>query len=116
MSLAALRRSSRILSLWLLVVSLWGLPHRADGADTCPPAGAEPHDESKHVFSSETRDHGEHCAVCHWLRSVKPGLTERAAAETRVPLASSLAPTNHHCSCDAAARRLPARAPPSFLN
>jgi|SRR5688572_21575520 hypothetical protein len=117
MSLAALRRSSKTLAFWLLLVSLWGLPHRADGADTCPPAGTEQHDESKHVFSSEARaDGGEHCAVCHWLRTIKHEFADLAAAEARPELASPLTPSLSHATGHGARRQLAARAPPAPVN
>jgi hypothetical protein len=115
MLLAGLRRSSRSVALWLLLVSLWGLPHRAEGADACPPRGAEQHDESKHVFSSEAPDeHGEHCAVCHWLRWLKPTLVERVAEPFLGGIASGLSFDTSHDTDDETSRRLAARAPPSL--
>lgn len=105
------------MAFWLLLVSLWGLPHRADGADTCPPAGSETHDESKHVFSSDTRhDGGEHCAVCHWLRTIQHEFADVQTAQTRPELTSGLTPAARHVRGDGASRQLAARAPPALVN
>jgi hypothetical protein len=117
MSLTALRRSSRALTLGLLVVSLWGLPHRGETGDACPPPGAEQHDESRHVFSADgPDDHGGHCAVCHWLRSLNPDLTHRIANDRQPDLASGLPPAADRSHRDGASRQVPARGPPSFVN
>ena len=105
------------MAFWLLLVSLWGLPHRADGADTCPPPGGEQHDESKHVFSAEARaDGGEHCAVCHWLRTIKHEFADVAAAQVRPQVASGLIPSTSHAGCDGALRQIAARGPPVLVN
>lgn len=116
MSLAALRRSSRTFAFWLLLLSLWGLPHRADGADSCPPAGSEPHDESKHVFSAAARAEGEHCAVCHWLRTIKHEFADSESAEDRAEFASRFTPATLRAGGDGARRQLAARAPPALVN
>lgn len=115
MALARLRRSARSLSIWLLLVSIGGLPHRVDGADTCPPTGQEEHDESKHVFSaSSPGDHGEHCAVCHWLRSIKLDQAERSAAGRTPDISAHLAAEALQAAGNASVRLLAARAPPSL--
>jgi hypothetical protein len=117
MSLAALRRSSRTVAFWLLLFSVWGLPHRTEGNDSCPPAGLEQHDESKHVFSSATRSDGaEHCAVCHWLRTIKHEFADSAAVDAGCDRASRPAYAATHQWRDGARRPVAARAPPSFLN
>ena len=113
MALAWLRRSSRAVAALLLLVSMWQLPHRAEDDEMCAPLTAEAHDESKHVFTSVS-DSGdqEHCAVCHWLRSMNPGIGVRGL--TAVPVESD----NRFCALvsrslrDPAANRIPARAPP----
>jgi hypothetical protein len=117
MSFAALRRSSRTVAFWLLLVSLWGLPHRTEGADSCPPPGAEQHDESKHVFSSEARtDGGEHCAVCHWLRTIKHEFADAAAVDANSDSTCGPVSAATHQRRNDGCRRVAARAPPSFVN
>lgn len=116
MSFAALRRSSRTYAFWLLLVSLWGLPHRADGADSCPPAGSEQHDESKHVFSSASRADAEHCAVCHWLRTIKHEFADALTAEGRPEPATRLSTPRVSAGGDGIPRQLAARAPPAPVN
>ena len=113
MVLAWLRRSSRAVAAVILLVSMWQLPHRAEDDEICAPAPAEAHDESKHVFTTVGgSDHQQHCAVCHWLRSIKPASGARAL--TAIPAQSD----SRFCALvsrslrDPGANRVPARAPP----
>src|SRR5687768_5114286 len=117
MALSWLRRSSRAVAAIVLLVSMWQMPHRGQDDDICAPALGEAHDESKHVFTSVSESgHQDHCAVCHWLRSMNPGLGVRGVAA--VPAASD----NRFCSLvsrslrDPGSSRLPARAPPSTIH
>ena len=117
MGLAAVRRSSRAIAVCLLIVSIWGFPHRAQGDDACGPLSGAQHDESKHVIGGATpADHDEHCAVCHWLRSLKPGLAGRSASGSNPTLSSPLAAVAGSPHRDPAGGQLPARAPPSSLS
>lgn len=114
MLLAWLRRSSRMVAAVILLTSLWQLPHRAQDDEICVPAGAENHDESKHVVTAPTSAaHPDHCAVCHWVRWMKPVFT--ATASTAVPdrPGSLLAANAASFWPDPSDDRLPARAPPS---
>src|SRR5829696_3719265 len=87
MALAWLRRSSRAVAAIVLLVSMWQMPHRGADDEFCAPGAAEAHDESKHVFTSVSdTGHQDHCAICHWLRSIDPGHGLRAM--TAVPVAS----------------------------
>ena len=115
MPLAWLRRSSRFVAAVILMSSLWQLPHRAQDDEICVPAGAEHHDESKHVVTAPTSAaHTDHCAVCHWVRWMKPVFT--AMPSTAVPRRpGSLLASNAASSWrDPSGDRLPARAPPSL--
>ena len=77
MALAWLRRSSRAVAAFLLLVSMWQMPHLGQDDDVCAPAQAEAHDESKHVFTTPTAAADqEHCAICHWMRSMNLGLPD----------------------------------------
>ena len=115
MSLAWLRRSSRAVAAVLLLVSMWQLPHRAQDDEMCGPLTAEAPDESKHVFTAvASSDAQEHCAVCHWLRSMNLGL--RTGDLVAVPAESSTGPWTvvSRSLRDAGADRIPARAPPAL--
>lgn len=72
-----LRGSARTVSAVLVVLSLWTLPHSSQ-PDICLPAGTEEHDASRHVYTAGSKAaDDEHCAVCHWMRSLKPAFTSR---------------------------------------
>ena len=114
MSLARLRRSSRIVAAVLLLVSAVGLPHRLQADDICVPPGLEEHDESKHVFTPATdADHQRHCAVCHWLRWMKPVFSPSAVSAAQQDSSSDLVQLAATSFRDPASDQLPARAPPT---
>ena len=115
MPLAWLRRSSRAVAALVLLVSMWQLPHRGQDDDICAPAQNEAHDESKHVITTASGSlDQEHCAICHWLRSMNPGFGVRGL--TAGPIESDtrfLAPVSRSLR-DPGTNRIPARAPPSL--
>ena len=116
MALAWLRRSSRVVAAVILLASLWQLPHQLQDDEVCAPAAAAAHDESKHVFTSPGAvAHQDHCAICHWLRSINPGCAAGAAAVVPKESGSRLAALTSGTLRDVSADRLPARAPPSLL-
>ena len=111
----AFGRSSRFVALILLLVSVWTSSHRQQDDDACLPIVAGDHDASKHAFvPTGTVDH-EHCAVCHWMRGLKPSFASSTIIST--PLAHAEGP----CALAvmpygvSASGRLPARAPPVFF-
>jgi hypothetical protein len=117
MSLPRLRRPSRFIAVVLLLAAA-RLPHIAGDDGACLP-GAIPsyvaHDESQHSLESGSPHEDDHCAVCHWTRSLRSPRTAVASAAAQVN-----PPTLLHRSDAAAARsadvaHLPARAPPSAL-
>src|SRR5688500_11517296 len=115
MSLAWLRRSARAVAAVLLLVSMWQLPHRAEDDAMCVPAAAEAHDESKHVFTSVAdASHPEHCAVCHWLRSLNPVIRTRSLNPVPAECASGPWMLVSRSLRDPGGDRIPARAPPSL--
>jgi hypothetical protein len=115
MSLAWLRRSSRAVAAVILLTSLWQLPHRSQDDEICVPAAAESHDESKHVFTSpSTPAHQDHCAVCHWVRWMKPVFATAVGAAGDSGSDSDLAPLTAPLRRDPASERRPARAPPAL--
>src|SRR5215203_3866826 len=94
MALAWLRRSSRAVAAVVLLVSMWQMPHLGQDDDICAPAQAEAHDESKHVFTTATAAAGqEHCAICHWVRSMNLGLGMRELSAVPVESDSRLLPS-----------------------
>ena len=110
----AFGRSYRIVASLLLLVSLLGAPHRQQDDDACLPVSADEHDASKHAFAPLAPVEHDHCAVCHWMRGLKPSF---AAAATTVspfdrthdlPASTDLM---HRAPCGA---QLPARAPPAI--
>ena len=117
MGLAWLRRSSRLIAAVVLLASMWQLPHRAQDDEICVPAATEAHDESKHVFTAVADyDHRDHCAICHWLRTLKPAYSAGPVATTGADAGLRLAAPASSSLRDPGTGQLPARAPPSQLN
>ena len=118
MSLSRLRRWSRVVAVLLLMAAGPAMPHFAQGDFACDLAAlaAGEHDASKHGFRAAGDDaERDHCALCHWSRSLRSPLTPLgiavtpaapAAAEHGVVAAVPLSPVLEN---------LPARAPPSVL-
>ena len=117
MSLVRLRRSARPVAALLLLVSAVGLQHRSRADDICVPAGLEAHDESKHVVTPVSEaEHQQHCAVCHWLRWMKPVFSQKAVSAAQQDSATDLILFAAQSVRDPASGQLPARAPPSDLS
>jgi hypothetical protein len=113
MSLVRLRRSARLVAALLLLVTAVGLPHRSQ-ADICVPAGVDQHDESKHIFTTVGEaDHPQHCAVCHWLRWMKPVFSQRVLSAGPQDGGTDLVFLATLSLRDPGSDQLPARAPPS---
>lgn len=115
MSLARVRRSARFVAAWLLVVSVCGLPHRSQSDDACVSVGVEAHNESDHAFTPVTPfEHEQHCAVCHWLRWMKPAFSASPVAAARQEPGTRLVVPEALSLRDPGADHLPARAPPAL--
>jgi hypothetical protein len=118
MSLMRIRRWSRLIATILVVAAFPAMPHFAQddlACDLAATASAQ-HDASQHGFRA-AGDTGErdHCALCHWARSLRSPLTPlgvtaspaaAAAIEHALVAAVPVAP---------ALATLPARAPPAGL-
>ena len=76
-------RSFRSVASILLLVALWGSPHRSQDDSACLPIVSGEHDASKHALGPVGPIQDEHCAICHWLRGLKPSF--------RVTLADGIA-------------------------
>ena len=115
MSLGWIRPLSRVIAAILLVTTMLQLPHPSLDDEACSPTAAEEHDETKHVFTSvsQTSDQ-DHCAICHWLRWMKPvfspGPSVIVDLNARTDLAAGTVSGLRVPSHD----RLPPRAPPAL--
>ena len=110
-----LRRAVRGVAVMVLAAILVGTLHLPTAQDACVPAGPEHHDESKHAFAPLGEQSHNHCAICHWQRLQRPGLTqlplEIAALLSCVELTGADAARPNHNSFN----QLPARAPPATV-
>ena len=109
----AFDRTSRVVAFLLLLVSLWTSSHRQQDDDACLPLMAGEHDPSKHAFAPLAPAGDEHCAVCHWMRALKPTLADRSVASTALAPIDRLAAPAIFRHAAPASGRLPARAPPT---
>ena len=74
-------------------------------------------DEAKHIFTTADQvEHTEHCAICHWVRTLKPNLSATEAVGTDLLHGTAVGARAPGIRRDPAADRLPARAPPSVLH
>src|SRR5687767_10705457 len=105
--------STRLVASLLLLVSLWGASHRRLDDAACLPVTAGEHDESKHAFAPVAPAEHDHCAVCHWMRSVKPAFTSIAASAASLAHAGEIAAASSIAHRAPAGAQLPARAPPT---
>ena len=118
MSVLRLRRWSRLVSVVLLCAAAGGLPHSAADDPGCltPVESFDAHHETQHVVGAAGGAHtSDHCAICHWTRSLRaprtgpvPGAAQALSSATLLRFHSPVhaAPVMEH---------LPARAPPPLL-
>ena len=112
-----MRRRARLVAVALFVATACGLPH-LDWDDAACVGGLgvlSPHDASQHAIGATAPEAAEdHCAICHWTRSLRPPLSSIGVFAGRAhlalaPRAATLAPLTP------VLEQLPARAPPAFL-
>jgi hypothetical protein len=112
-----MRRWCRVVAVVLLLATARGLPH-LDRDDPACIGGVwllSGHDESQHAIGASAAPVPEdHCAICHWTRSLRPPLASVAVLVARAPLtlvdrAPAVAPLTP------VLENLPARAPPATL-
>src|SRR5688500_16167153 len=119
MNLGRMRRWSRVVAVILLIAAGRGLPHFAQDDPGCSPAVIQSyaaHQQSDHAVGEASRaDHRNHCAVCHWSRSLRSPLTAVSVwlADVNPPTLVSRGPVLAAAAVVEPA--LPARAPPSLL-
>jgi len=118
MALSGMRRWSRLVAVLLLCTAA-RLPHLAADDFACVDSSAPAyagHDETKHGLRPATSDDdGEHCAVCHWTRTLRSPRAVVGMLYAGIEPASVLHATSGRAFSTAIARNLPARAPPSQL-
>ena len=114
-----MRRASRLVAVVLLLASARGLPHLAQDDFACVPSAlsyAGPHDESQHGLQPAGAAHEqEHCAVCHWTRSLRSPRAHVAGSAASEHSASAVHGAASSAPLAPALDNLPARAPPSSL-
>ena len=109
-----LRGYARTVAAVLVLLSLWSLPHRSQ-PDICVPAGIEEHDEAKHVYTAPSQAaHEDHCAVCHWMRSLKPAFSSRPYTATGSDRSAAVYVRVFDTRRQSALREIPPRAPPAI--
>jgi hypothetical protein len=114
--LSGFRRWSRLLAVLLLLAS-GRLPHVAADDAACVPGSAEAaaHDETRHAYRDGSVAHTDHCAVCHWARSLRAPGGASAAAAIEVRPESSVVALAAHPPQGPFLEGLAARAPPARL-
>ena len=103
----------RAIASLLLLVSLWGAPHRQQDDAACLPITSGEHDASNHAFAPTAPPEHDHCAVCHWMRGLKPAFTTTATAQTPLVRAGDIAAASSVTHRAPSGAQLPARAPPA---
>ena len=110
-----LSRTYRVVALLVLLGTVWTSAHRQQDDDACVPVVAGENDASKHTLAPAGTVTHEHCAICHWMRGLKPAFSS-------TPIASATFRPGDCVSADIVfqpaqpiAGRLPARAPPALL-
>jgi hypothetical protein len=117
MSLTWMRRWSRLIAVVLLFAAA-RLPHLDADDVACvawPTQADGAHDETKHGLRTATSEDGDHCAVCHWTRTLRSPGPDITVVLAHVALPSLLPASADGIVSASFVRNLPARAPPSAL-
>jgi hypothetical protein len=119
MALDRLRRWSRVIAVVLLVAAI-RLPHAAVDDAACMPAAIPSygdHDESQHSLQPGpgSQAESEHCAVCHWTRSLRSPRTLLNLGVAELSPPSIVLRLDRAEVLPAVVDNLPARAPPADL-
>ena len=117
----AVRRARFTWAAFSLLAALLVTPFNAwhaFEADICEPA-LVPHDPAAHRFqgpeSTPTDEEpGDHCAICHWVRSLNPLVTLPARLDRGGRNVHLFATDSSNLPRAITCARIPARAPPSF--
>ena len=115
MRLQRLRASSRLVACLLLLAWLGGGPHLISDDPACLPGAAEAygdHDETQHQIRAGAAAAQEHCALCHWTRSLRSARQQVARGLSNAAPAGAVAATPRRAHRAPVLAHLPARAPP----
>lgn len=115
MTSTVLRRTNRVVALLVLLVTMWTAAHRQPDDDACLPMATGEHDASKHAFAPLGAVDHEHCAVCHWVRALKPEFRVTPAPVAVQAHGDRLTDPAVIALAAPASARIPARAPPALL-
>jgi hypothetical protein len=117
MTLSGMRRWSRMVAIILLLAAAGGLPHLVQDDSAClasSPQGYGPHDESQHgMRAAGAAADRDHCALCHWTRSLRSPLARLGPAAVQLALPSSIYRPPTAAPLAPILDNLPSRAPPS---
>ena len=108
-------RTSRVVALLLLLVSVWTSAHRQQDDDACLPMVEGEHDASQHAFAPLAPSDDEHCAVCHWARGLKPAFADTSISSTVLNASNGVSAPALQAPVAPIQGRLPARAPPALF-
>jgi hypothetical protein len=108
-------RSFRIVASLLVLLALLGAPHKQPDDAACLPSLAGEHDASQHALAPVEPAHRDHCAICHWLRGLKPSFRVTQVDKVAMHTATDVVAPRAILWSDPSATRLPARAPPLMI-
>jgi hypothetical protein len=111
------RRWSRLVAVTLLLATAYGLPHIAqdDGCVEGTLAFDAQHDESRHAFRPDTVAERDHCAICHWSRSLRVSRVPVGVLAAQIVQPSFVLRIVGRIHVPPVLENLPARAPPAPL-
>jgi hypothetical protein len=110
-----MRGWSRAIAVLLVCAALPGLSHLAEDDAACLSAfeAFTPHDHGRHAFRSGEPPHQDHCAICHWSRSLRTPRSVATAWAGPVRISDPVAPAADSPHLPPALEHTPARAPPA---
>lgn len=110
------RRWSRVVAVLLLLATAGAVPHAAKDDAECVPFAAETHEghrESDHALRAGDREAQDHCAVCHWARSLRTPRAQAAVAAVVAEPPVTLVRPADRSHFPPVLDHLPVRAPPA---
>ncbi len=113
-----MRRWSRLVAMVLLFATMRGLPHLAQDDAECLPAAVGAygdHHETEHSLLPAGLEAQEHCAICHWTRSLRSPRAEAAGWVSQFTPPSLVYGGADRPLSAPVLESLPARAPPASL-
>jgi hypothetical protein len=118
MSLVRMRRGARLVAVVLLLAAASALPHLPLDDEGCLAPAAESyqqHDDSQAGVRSASDQQREHCAVCHWNRTVRSPRASIVATVAQIVPCLLVAETGWAAPPAPVLENIPARAPPQTL-